>query len=101
MSLHITLFRTSVRRIHQYNIKLIFLCVIKHIFKQGIIMVHTRHINAMKKHIRNTEHVWELLLFDTVNRTAHSVRILCGLDLSLQLLDPAYEESTSATSKIP
>lgn len=63
-------------------------------------MIDLRHIDAMQQHVRDAEHVRELLFLDAVDGAADRFLIRGRLHLLLELLQPAHEEATGAAREV-
>ena len=63
-------------------------------------MIHPRHVNPVKKHVGNAEHVRKLLLLDAVDGASEGLGIFRRHDFVLKSLYPTHEESTCAAGKI-
>ena len=63
-------------------------------------MENLRHVQIMQQHIRDAEHIGELLFLDAVNRLAENLPVFGGFDFLLQLVQPACEKSSGTAGKI-
>ena len=100
MVLYIVLFTTTVRRVHQNNIKLIRFGIVQNVLGKRIVMIYAGHINIVKQHVRNTQHVRELLLFNSIYGRIVFVTIISVRDFPIEFIQPAGEEAASTAGKI-
>ena len=98
--LHVIFLRTTIRRIHKDHVELVLLGIVEDVQEQRIVMIDLRYIDAMQQHVRDAEHVWELLLLDAVDGAADRFLIRGRLHLLLELLQPAYEEAAGTAGEV-
>ena len=67
MLLDVVLLAASVRWIHQYDIKLVFVRIVENVLRQGVVVHHFGRVDVMQKHIGDTEHIWKLLFLDAID----------------------------------
>ncbi len=63
-------------------------------------MEDVRLVQIMEEHVRDAEHVGELLLLDTVDGSAEGGAVRRGFDFRFELLQPAGEEAARAAGEI-
>ena len=68
--------------------------------QQGVIMVDPRVIQIMQQQVGDAEHIRELLFLNAIDGIAEGCLVLCGLNLLVQLLQPADQKATSAAGKV-
>lgn len=74
---------TTIRRIHQDNIKLIIIRIIQKIMLQRIHVINIRYFDIMQKHIGNAKKIRKRFLFDTINTIIKLFLCCCILNLLL------------------
>ena len=97
---HICFFAATVGRIHQNNVHPILSGVVQHIMQQSIVVVDTRVVEVVQQQVGDTEHIGELLFLDAVDGIAESRLIFGGLDLLVQLLQPAGQKAAGTAGKV-
>ena len=100
MLFDVVFFAASVWRIHQNNIKLVFICIIEYILRQRIVVHHTWRVYVMQKHVGDTKHVWELLLFNAIDGPCIFLFVFCCLDFLIKGFQPTGNEATCTTSEV-
>ena len=98
--LHVIFLRATIRRIHKDHIELVLLGIVEDVPEQRIVMIDLRYIDAMQQHVRDAEHVRELLFLDTVDGAADRFLIRGRLHLLLELLQPAHEEAAGTAGEV-
>ena len=63
-------------------------------------MEHLRDVQVVQEHVRDAEHVGELLLLDAVDGVAVGLAVFRRLDLALQFLKPARDEAAGAAGEV-
>ena len=58
---------SAIRRVHQDNVELICIRIIKQIMLQRVHVVDVGNFNVMQQHIGHTEQIRERLFLDAVN----------------------------------
>ena len=67
MALDVRLLAAAVGRIHEYDVELVALGVVEDIAQEGVGVEHLRDVQVVEEHVRDAEHVGELLLLDAVD----------------------------------
>ena len=100
MVFYVGLFVAAVGGIHQRHIELVRLGVVQHIPHQSVVVVHPGDIQSVKQQVGDAKHIGELFFLNAVDGIAVGFFGFRGVDLLVQLFQPADQKATGAAGKI-
>ncbi len=100
MVLHVGLFAAAVGGIHEDHVEAVVVGIVQNVFQQGVVVEDVGLVQIMEEHVRDAEHVGELLLLDAVDGSAEGGAVRRGFDFRFELLQPAGEEAARAAGEI-
>ena len=94
MALHVRLLATAVGGIHEDDVELVALGVVQDVVQEGVGVEHLRHVQVVQEHVRDAEHVGELLLLDAVDGVAVGLAVFSSF--SQLVMKPPVPQAKSA-----
>ena len=98
--LDVRLFAAAVGGIHEHDVEAVVVGVVQDVLQQRVAVEDVGHVQIMEEHVRDAEHVGELLLLDAMDGIAEGRLVGGRLDLFLQFLQPTGEEAACAAGEI-
>ena len=100
MLLDVVLLAAAVRRIHQYDVKLVVVGIVEHILCQRVVVHHLGRVDVVEQHIGDAEHIGELLFLDAIDRLGVFLFVLRRVHLLVERFQPARDEAAGAAGKV-
>lgn len=85
---------------HQYLVKLVLVRIVQHLARQAVAMQNVRLVNIMQQHIRNRQHIGELLFLHAMNRVTEQLPVNSVFHLRGKFFQPARDKAARTTGKI-
>ena len=63
-------------------------------------MEHLGHVHVVQQHVRDAEHIGELLFLNAVDALPEGGAVVRAADLLAQLLEPARQEAAGAAGEV-